>query len=264
MSLEVTWLGHATVALRLGGALVLTDPLLGESNGVLRRAAPAPDPERWREPDAVLVSHLHHDHAELPSLRRLPGATVLSAEDNATWLRRRAGIPTAAALRDHVPHELADTDVRVVQVRADHGHRPMPHRPNAAHGHLLLSGDTRVWFAGDTSLYDEMADLPDLAGGEIDLALVPVGGWAPRLSGGHMGPVDAARACARVGARVAVPIHWGTLHLPGMRARPPGWMDRPGPDFARALAREAPGCRPVLLGVGESQDLSRHDPEEQP
>ena len=86
-----------------------------------------------------------------------------------------------------------------------------------------------------------MADLPALAGGPIDLALIPVGGWGPRLSGGHMDPVQAARACVTVGARAAVPVHWGTLHAPVSRRLPPGWMDRAGPAFAHAAARRGAG-----------------------
>jgi L-ascorbate metabolism protein UlaG (beta-lactamase superfamily) len=147
------------------------------------------------------------------------------------------------------------TEVRIRPVRADHHHRPMPHRPNEANGHLLVGPSARVWIAGDTSLYDDMAAIPDLAGGPVDLALVPVGGWGPRLSGGHLNPATAARACALVGARAAIPVHWGTLYLPGSRIFPRGWMRRPGPAFVDALAREAPGCTPHLLAPGQAVEL---------
>jgi L-ascorbate metabolism protein UlaG (beta-lactamase superfamily) len=125
----------------------------------------------------------------------------------------------------------------------------MPHRPNAANGHLVRSPSGVVWVAGDTGLFPGLADLPRLAGAPIDVAIVPVGGWGPRLSAGHLGPEEAAEACRRVGARWAVPYHWKTLHLPGGQSRPRGWMDAAGPAFERALR---PPCRPVVLDVGES------------
>ena len=113
-------------------------------------------------------------------------------------------------------------------MRADHEARPMPHRPNGATGMLLRGGGVVVWFAGDTSLHPDMALLPELAGAPVDLALLPVGGWGPRLSPGHMGPVEAADATARSGARHVIPIHYGTLHP--VRAGPRhAWTGRPTP-----------------------------------
>src|SRR4051794_36661044 len=176
-SLKVTWLGHSTVLIDLAGHRLLTDPLLLRHNGPLRRRQPRPRSSTWAGVDAVLLSHLHHDHAELRSLRLLPGVPVLTGRRNARWLRRR-GIDGGDA---------GDwTDVRAVQVRlvtAVHHSRPMPHRPNDANGHLIRSRTLTVWAAGDTSLYDDMDRLPELAGvGRLDVALVPIGGWGPRLS----------------------------------------------------------------------------------
>ena len=122
----------------------------------------------------------------------------------------------------------------------------MPHRPNEANGHIVKSPSMTVWVVGDTSLYDEMRELPEIAGAPIDLAIVPIGGWGARLSEGHMGPKEAAVACSRVGARAALAVHWGTLHVPLLRELPRGWMDKPGDEFAKALAKAAPDCQPHL------------------
>jgi L-ascorbate metabolism protein UlaG (beta-lactamase superfamily) len=250
---ELTWLGHSSVVLDVAGVRLLTDPLLRRHNLPLRRRGPAPDPRAWERADAVLLSHLHHDHAELSSLRLLPGVPVLTAPANATWLRRR-GIAAATGIGD-AWHPVAGSGVAVRLVRADHGSRPMPHRPNDANGHLVRAPGLRVWVAGDTELHDELADLPRLAGGPVDVALVPVSGWGPRLSGGHLNPERAARACAMTGARWAVPVHWGTLHAPVGRLLPLGWMDAPGRDFGLAVRRHAPGCTPVVLRPGGSWHL---------
>ena len=251
--MRVTWVGHSTEVLALDGGVVITDPVLGRWVGPLRRRGPVPTPEMWAGAQVVLLSHLHHDHADLRSLRRLGDLPVLTAPENAAFLRRR-GIAGAQGVADGW-HPLARTTLRVRPVRADHRHRPMPHRPNAAHGHVLAGPSARVWIVGDTSLYPEMAAVPELAEGPIDVALVPIAGWGPRLSPGHLGPEEAARACALVQPRVAIPVHWGSLHFPGTTRTPPGWMDRPGPAFVEALARHAPGCDAVLLRPGETVEL---------
>jgi L-ascorbate metabolism protein UlaG (beta-lactamase superfamily) len=249
MSMNITWLGHSTVLVEIEGVRILTDPVLRRTVGPLRRVGPIPPTAVWQAPDAVLLSHLHHDHADLRSLRMLgPGSRVLTSARNAAWVtgRRLEGVAVA---------ETAWTDVgpvAVTLVRADHHSRPMPHRPNDAHGHLLRAEAGVVWVAGDTSLYDEMERIPEAVDGHVDLAVVPIGGWGARLSRGHLDPRDAARACALVRARYALPVHWGTLHVPGLSQLPRGWMTRPGPAFVDALEELAPDCRPLLLEVGGS------------
>jgi L-ascorbate metabolism protein UlaG (beta-lactamase superfamily) len=179
---------------------------------------------------------------------------VLTAPENASWATRK-GL-TGRGLGDDewlaVGPE-GDVDVRLVP--AIHASRPMPHRPNAANGHLVRGPSGVAWLAGDTELYDEMSTLPEMAGAAIDVALVPIGGWGPRLSPGHMGPEEAAVACRLSGARHAVPVHWKTLHVPAGEMVPRGWMDTAGPKFVEALAREAPGCRAVELDIGGSATI---------
>ncbi|WP_309134511.1 MBL fold metallo-hydrolase [Cellulomonas sp.] len=250
MSALVRWLGHATTVLDVAGVRLVTDPLLRRHAGLLRRSGDAPDPAHWQGADAVLVSHLHHDHAETVSLRMLAGAPVLAAPSSARWLAHQ-GLD-AVALAPGAWWQAPAGDVRVRTVPADHRHRPMPHRPNAATGFVVRGGGVTVWFAGDTGPTPAFATVPELAGAPVDVALVPVGGWGPRLSGGHLGPDGAAQACAAVGARVAVPVHWGTLHAPAARRLPPGWMERAGPAFAAAARRRAPGCRVHVLQPGEA------------
>lgn len=263
MSLDVTWLGHSTAVLDVTGAArarIVTDPLLHRHAGLLRRRGPQPA-EVWRDADAVLLSHLHHDHAEPRSLRLLDGVPVLTAPANARWLREK-GLRGVGLGQDWHRVDTGGEQEAVVEVRlvhAVHGHRPMPHRPNAANGHLVRvrvpgapDAGLRVWVVGDTEQYRGMAHLPRLAGGPVDVALVPVGGWGPRLSGGHLGPVQAARVCAQVGVGVAVPVHWGTLHAPGGRHLPRGWMDHAGAAFRAAAHREAPRTQVVVLRPGES------------
>ena len=244
--LQVAWLGHSTVVVDVAGRRLITDPLLRRHGGALRRRSTPPVRHQWQDVDAVLLSHLHHDHAELRSLRMLGNAPVVTGPANAAWLRRRG-------LQGVAPEGWRDLGGGVVVrlVEAVHHARPMPHRPNETHGHLVRAGDTVVWFAGDTELYDGMTELPGYADRDrVDLAVVPIGGWGPRLSPGHMGPEEAATACAMTRSRWALPVHWGSLHPPLM-GRLGGWMDRPLVHFEEALARTAPRCRLVRAGPGE-------------
>jgi len=255
VGMSVTWLGHASVVLDLDGVRLLTDPLLRRHAGLLRRRGQAPARELWSDADGVLLSHLHHDHAEIGSLKMLTGVPVLGPPANAHWLRRH-GVPSAVGLDDTQWWTVPGTSVTVRRVPAVHGHRPMPHRPNAVTGFVVRSQDMTVWFAGDTELFPQMAHLEEMAGAPIDLALVPVGGWGPRLSRGHMDPVQAAHAVAACQARRAIPVHWGTLHAPVSASLPPGWMDRAGPAFVAACARVAPQCEPLLLAPGEQVNVA--------
>ena len=239
-------LGAVLLAARLFDAF--TDPLLGRHGGLLRRRGDAPRPGSWWGADVVLISHLHHDHAELRSLRLLDGLPVLTGPANAEWLR---GKGVSGVGLDEGWHRVSDR-LAVRLARADHHSRPMPYRPNEAHGHLLRADDSLVWVAGDTSLYDDMADLPALGGTDhVDLAFVPIGGWGPRLSPGHLGPEEAAEACSRARVRWVVPVHWGTFHPPTMK-RWGAWMDRPAVHFREALRRTAPECQVLELVPGAS------------
>jgi L-ascorbate metabolism protein UlaG (beta-lactamase superfamily) len=253
VSIDVTWLGHSTVVLDLDGVRLVTDPLLRRHAGILRRRGPAPRREAWAGADGVLLSHLHHDHADLASLRLLAGVPVFTAEENATWARRHGlvGQPIGPDRWTRIGRG----EVEVKLAPAVHRGRPMPHRPNAAHGHLVRGPSGIVWVAGDTELFPDMAELPRLASGPIALAILPVGGWGPRLSSGHLGPEQAAVACRLTAARSAIPVHWKTLHLPAGQFWPRGWMDAAGAEFAAALSRESPGCRGIVLDLGESASI---------
>ena len=83
---RATWVGHSTVLLELGGLRILTDPLLRRRLGPLRRRRDLPVQQHVDDVDVVLLSHLHHDHADLPSLRRLGHVPVVTDPTNLPWL----------------------------------------------------------------------------------------------------------------------------------------------------------------------------------
>ncbi|GEL22463.1 hypothetical protein PSU4_14170 [Pseudonocardia sulfidoxydans NBRC 16205] len=241
----LSFLGHSTVRVELGGRVVLTDPVLTRRVGGLTRVVDLPDPADHADVDLVLLSHLHGDHLHAPSLRRLPGRPRIVVPRGAgEWLRRK-GIENVVELG--IGEELRAGDLRVTALPAAHsGHRWGPrftYGPQApAVGHLLEAADGRVYVSGDTDLHPVMDTL-----GDLDVALLPVWGWGPTLGPGHLDPDRAAQAVERLRPRIAVPVHWGTLALPGL-VRAPG---RAGARMRRLLV-EPPRRFASAVALGES------------
>ena len=253
-SLRVTWGGHSTALVELDGVRVLTDPLLRNRVGPLRRIA-APVSSRIGERiDAVLLSHLHLDHADIPSLRRLGASSVVVAPRGAArWLSRR-GVRGVEELR---VGEQADVgNLRVLATPARHDGRRRPFGVQADPVGFIVRGTQALYFAGDTDLFDEMSAFS----GSIDLALLPIAGWGPRVGPGHLDPVRATHAAARIAPRAVVPIHWGTL-APGWPARGAGDPQEPARRFAALMARDVPGVEVRVLAVGERTCLSPRGPD---
>jgi L-ascorbate metabolism protein UlaG (beta-lactamase superfamily) len=232
------------VLIEIDGMRVLTDPVLRRRIGPLVRVAPAPAPGAGREIDYVLLSHLHADHVDLPTLRAIPGSpTVIAPEEACGWLRARG-------LRDvrgaGVGAVVEAGPLKVTATPATHDPRRRPFGPAAEPVGFLVRGSRSVYFAGDTDLFDEMEDLRGL----VDLALLPVWGWGSRLGPGHLDPESAAAATVLIAPAVVIPIHWGTLAL-GPRARRRADRDAPARRFAALVKRRAPAVDVRLLAPGE-------------
>lgn len=247
---RLTWLGHSTVLIQTAGASVLTDPLLRGRVVHLRRHTTTPAvPERL---DAVLVSHLHHDHLDPPSLRAVDPSAVLVVPRGAG--RARAVRHLHRSVHELAPGEsLAIGGARVRAVPAAHDDRRLPLTARATALGFVVDGGHRVYFAGDTELFDGMRAIA----GDLDVALLPVWGWGGRLGPGHMDPDQAAQAAALLSPALAVPIHWGTFLPVGLRRRHARLLRLPGEVFARRVAERAPHVRVAVLAPGESLALER-------
>jgi L-ascorbate metabolism protein UlaG (beta-lactamase superfamily) len=240
---RVTFVGHATVLVETAGIRLLTDPLLRGRVAHLRRTVAFPAVAGLTEPRAVLLSHAHLDHLDLPSLRRLaPSARVILPRGWAS-LARRAGLADVTEME--AGDRVAVDAVEVLATPAEHdGHRFPLGRSSRPLGYVI-DGGSRVYFAGDTDLFEGMRDLA----GDLDLALLPVAGWGRRLPPGHLNPERAARAAALIRPRCVVPIHWGTYFGPGVRLRD---QARPAIEFEQLVRSHAPGVEVRVLHPGDS------------
>jgi L-ascorbate metabolism protein UlaG (beta-lactamase superfamily) len=216
-TVAVSWAGHASWVVRIGGLTVLTDPVW--SRRILGTPARiTPVGVAWSDlprVDAVVVSHNHYDHLDAPTLRRLPpGTTVFVPAALAPWFRRR-GFTCVTELDWWEGAELRG--VRFDFVPAHHwSKRTLTDTCRSLWGGWVLTAPDgqRVYFAGDTGYGRWFQRIGQRYPG-IDLALMPIGAYDPRwwLGDVHCDPEEAVRAVRDLGARRMAPMHWGTFVL---------------------------------------------------
>jgi len=143
----------------------------------------------------------------------------------------------------------AELELAGLSIRATHAEHASSRGPLSASTPSLgyvVQGPPTIYFAGDTDLFDGMAEL-----GPVDVAILPVSGWGPRLPAGHLDPRGAAEALRLLRPKLAVPVHWGTFRTP-FGERPD---DRPAREFAKAAAELAPEVEVHVLAIGETLAL---------
>ncbi|HEM46256.1 MAG TPA: MBL fold metallo-hydrolase [Alphaproteobacteria bacterium] len=248
---RITYVGHSTVLIDIDGVRILTDPLFRRRvGGFLRRIPPVPPPATRRNIDAVLISHLHFDHLDLPSLDILDHDTRLIVPHGADRMLRRKGFTHAEELRRH--ETLSIRGVTVQAIPAVHSDFRWPFGPVARSIGFLLCGSRKIYFAGDTDIFQDMEALHH----RLDTAILPVWGWGPWLGHGHLTPARAAIALRLLRPRRAIPIHWGTYCPVGLCLRTPRFITSPPREFARISAGMAPDVRIDVLQPGETALLS--------
>jgi L-ascorbate metabolism protein UlaG (beta-lactamase superfamily) len=245
---RIEYVGHATVFVDLDGVHLLTDPLLRNRVAHLRRSTPVAA-RTLRGVDAVLISHAHYDHLDLPSLEKLGKKVPVVVPRGLGGLLRKRKFESVVEVG--VGETLTIGELQIRAVEAEHEGSRGPLGASADPLGYVVSGSKSIYFAGDTDLFEGMAEL-----GPVDLALIPIWGWGPGLGGGHLDPARAAEAVARIRPGLVVPIHWGTyfpIHL-GLAGKP-GFVDLPPLRFVEALAEAAPDVRVEILRPGGSLEL---------
>ena len=224
--MRITYIGHATLLLEIGGVRVLTDPNFESTLGrfLPRVTAPGIALEQLPQLHALLLTHAHFDHLSFKSLDRLPRDIPLFAPSViARWLVQK-GYGNAVALDPGERTSLARGALRIHAERATHaGNRyGLDRWRRAANMYLLESDEESVFFAGDTALTDETHHLVEQVlwrvERELDIALLPIGhapAWKRRaFRRGHLTGEDALVLFKLLRARAMLPYHWGTFrHL---------------------------------------------------
>ncbi|WP_043337819.1 MBL fold metallo-hydrolase [Belnapia moabensis] len=257
----VTFIGHASFLIQLGGRCVLVDPVWSMRASPLAFAGP----KRVRAPgqalealpgcDLLLVSHNHYDHLDLPTLRRVRrrwGPPSVTGLENARHLAK-AGIRGTSELDWWQSVEVAG--LRVTYVPAQHfSARTLFDRNRSLWGGFVIEAEGAVvYFAGDSGWCPHFAEIAARFP-RIDLALIPIGAYEPRffMRTQHMDPGEAVRAHLALGARRSVGMHFGTFA---------GLTDEAieGPEAWLAEARAAAGVAAEAFGTlpfGGSLDLA--------
>ena len=246
---RITLVGHATVLIQTGGLNLLTDPVWSQRcspvqfAGPKRVCAPGVRFEDLPPIDAVLLSHNHYDHLDVATMRRLVARhdpLIVTPLGNDTLVRRIA--PRARIVTGDWWDEQQLPGVTVTFVPAQHwSARGLYDRRMALWcGFHVRAGDRSVYFAGDTGYGDgSLFDTIRARLGSPDMALLPIGAYAPRwfMADQHTDPAEAVRILQHLDAPLAVGIHWGVFPLSDEG------RDEPLRDLAHALAEHgiAPG-----------------------
>jgi L-ascorbate metabolism protein UlaG (beta-lactamase superfamily) len=244
---RLTWIGHSTVLIETGGRRLLTDPVLGRGIGPIRRRA------EWVRHevgalDGVLISHLHHDHLDVASLRSLNrDATVVVPAGGGRLLRGQFADVREVAEGDRV----SIGGLGVAATPARHSGVRLPFGPRGPALGYVIDGEHRLYFAGDTDIFADMQRI----GPGLDVAILPIGGWGPSLRGGHMDPARAAAALTLLRPRSVMAIHWGTLWPIGLSRLRRDLFEAPLRTFVDEAAAVAPDVRVAVLDPGDALEL---------
>jgi L-ascorbate metabolism protein UlaG (beta-lactamase superfamily) len=231
LRLAITWLGHATFLIRTpGGKRILLDPWLRENPSC---------PEALRKPppvDLILVSHGHVDHVgDLVLCARASGAPVVAIPELCDWLTRK-GVQNVSPMNKGGSLRIAGLVITMTDAVHSSGLMDdgrMVYMGEAAGFVIRLEDERTIYYAGDTALFGDMRLIGEMYTPEI--AFLPIG---DRFT---MGPDAAARACAMLGVRQVVPMHWGTFPL--LTGTP-----------ARLKALVEPGVQVLELQPGETAE----------
>lgn len=248
----LTWIGHATYLVSLGGRSILIDPVFSQRLATLPRNVP-PGLARADLPkiDLVCITHNHRDHMDAPSLRLIGDAPVYVVPLGLGAWFRRAGYPRVVELAWWEQREIEG--VAVTFVPSQHWSKRSLFDDNESlwGGYVLEREGVRVYHSGDTAYFDGFARIAERCG-PITAAMLPIGAYEPRwfMRSQHMNPSDAVQAFEDLRAEQFFAMHWGTFKLTDEP------LDQP-PQLLRECwaERNLPEQRCVVPAIGQTVRL---------
>ena len=272
----VTWIGHASAMVQLGGLTLLTDPIFSERasplsfTGPKRHVAPGLALGELPHVDLVLISHNHYDHLDAPSVEALAAQRggpplFIVPLGLKSWLAKHR-VTNAVELdwwnTHRVPSPAGGVDVMLSPAQHWSARGLGDRMATLWGGFAVFAPDCHLFFAGDTGYSRDFTDLRERVaerqtparGGGFDLALLPIGAYEPRwfMNTQHVNPAEAVKIHHDIGAKRSLGVHWGTFELTDEA------LDEP----PRALAREARDAglgedEFFVMAVGETRRIAR-------
>jgi L-ascorbate metabolism protein UlaG (beta-lactamase superfamily) len=247
------WIGHATWAVRLGGKLLVTDPIWSKAiSGVVPRlVAPGVPLDAMPPIDIVLLTHDHRDHMDVPTLKQLGDAPLYIVPLGNAPRIAKLGARNIVELEWWQTHEVGDLAITLVPARHWSMREPWNKNDTLWGGYVVRGPEGTFYHSGDTAYGEHFAEIGARVGA-IDWAMLPIGGYAPRwfMEPQHIDPIEAARGFASLGATNLLAMHWGTFRLTDEAVGEP-------PERLRAYWQEqglAPQ-RPWICALGEPRAL---------
>jgi L-ascorbate metabolism protein UlaG (beta-lactamase superfamily) len=241
-AVAIWWLGQASFALKgSDGTIVYVDPYLAQSDA--RLSPPAFAPDAVDNAEIVLLTHDHSDHVDPDAL---PG--IAAASPRARFVAPRPIVVRVAALvggHDRVVPAAADEPLRlgaieVVPVAAAHEQLELAPKGYTHLGYTVRLGGLNVHHTGDTVPFEGQAET--VRAHAVDVLLVPINGRDfYRTREGIIGNMDyreAAEFAVQIGARIAIPMHYGMFRR---NTVPPG-------HFVSYLAEHHPAQASHVMG----------------
>ena len=221
----MTWLGHSSVLLEIGGVRVLTDPVFSKRASPFQWMGPArfhetPVPlDELPKLDAVVISHDHYDHLDMGTIAALIDRDIPFLVPLGVGAHLEAwGVPdeNIVEMEWWDAFELGETRVVCTPARHFSG-RGMTDRNRTLWASWAVIGpEHRVWFSGDTGPFPQAEEIGERLG-PFDLSMIEIGAYDRAWGQIHLGPDEALTMHKQVRGKRMFPVHWGTFNLAAHR-----------------------------------------------